>query len=175
MGQFLAIGQAAAKGGGIMNSLAAEARGLESSRDLAQQEQDEIARQSGFVEQDAKEEASLRVREARKQQASLVATLIEGGARAGGGNFTAFGNEVAFNTGTDLNRIVGNRERQLSALKSRAVASRKAFQSQSKQFQYATIGAVFDLGGAALDGKAQYDDQQFRRQQTEQTGTLPVR
>jgi hypothetical protein len=82
---------------------------------------------------------------------------------------------VAFNTGTDLNRIVGNRERQLSALKSQAVASRKAFQSQVGQFKSNAIGAIFTLGQVGVEASSTYEDQQFRRQQIQQTGTLPIR
>lgn len=121
----------------------------------ARRDNEELDRQREEATEIAQEKKSDRVREADRETASMVAMLADVG---GGGtlNESRFAGEVGFNSGVDLARIEGNRQRELQSLRSQQVGNRQnAINIASENRSKALGNTINFIGGAASTlGKA---------------------
>lgn len=99
----------------------------EESKAAAEQanlEIEELERQRGEVQKQARAEKSDRAREADKQFASMVASMADNGG-AGTQNESRFGAEIGYYEGIDLARVESNRKNQIASLHAEQIASRQ--------------------------------------------------
>lgn len=135
---------------------AAANKGLDKDTDAAADHANlkikELDRQRKQESKIAQEVKADRVRQADKQQASMIAALADVGG-AGTDNESRFAGEIGLYEGLDIARIEGNRRRKIEALHSEQTAARNFALSVAAQNKSQKKVNTFNfLKGAAMTG-----------------------